>query len=385
MYIIFSWSSIEEFQGSSCRPSNNNSSSFFSLGNIPPYPKLSSADNAILTAWIASTLSLCVLGVFSNITVLITTWPKGERKNVLNLQIFHFITINLLLCMFGTPTAVFLVLAKHHGLPVPPTLCNFTHPPTVVLTALINWCDAGLSANRVIALYFPLKYKNWNSKFFGLAMIAGSWVICLSTVFPIALGVEGSKMLSAPLGQCTVKAPSGIFGKFSTPLVAYIPYAITGVGAVLILCKTVALLRDRRRIFQISGLDAGRRDGVLKRRLNLARMLLLNFLWAAVCSAPAYVIVVNFPHLFATSPVSALWVWTCAVCQYCFTPVWKCQRMEIIANLWYKWLTFCSYSWAFFFCFLTAVGVTTFQYGFPAETCPTPPGSVQCIAWWHTS
>ena len=171
---------------------------------------------------------------------------------------------------------------------------------------LINWCDASLAVNRIIALYFPYHYKAWSSKWANLAMITGFWIISLSVSLPFPLRLDGAKMFLNPLGLCSVNLGHGNFAIASPAIVTFIPYAITLLGVLLILLKSFLLVRMRRRA--ISGQpDDSRMVQAVQRRLNRAKMLLLTFLWAALCAAPTFTIVVNFPFLYATNPVSTMW------------------------------------------------------------------------------
>ena len=281
-------------------------------------PSLSPIESEELSAWIAITLTISAIGSVANITVLIATWPKRSAKSALNLQIFHFVFLNLIICLITVPASVSLVVAKLYGYPVWPHSCNYLYLPYMVFPTLVNWCDAGLAVNRVIALYFPLKYRAWNSKRVSIIMMAGYWIICLAFVVPAAFGVDGAKIQANPLGLC-VMVPKGLYGKCFSAILLYIPYLITGVGVVLIVVKSVSLVRERRRVFQQA--ENNRRSRAIDRRLNLARMLLLTFLWTTVCMVPGVVIVYGMPNLYVTHPLISLWIRTITVCQYGFTPV----------------------------------------------------------------
>ncbi|OQV12704.1 hypothetical protein BV898_13025 [Hypsibius exemplaris] len=122
-------------------------------------------------------------------------------------------------------------------------------------------------------------------------------------------------MALLPLGYCASLA-EGIFGLFLTSMRFYVPYAITGGAAVLLLWQT---RRGRPRAMNQTE-DDRRRQQVVLRRIRMARMMLLIFLWAGLCNIPGNVTAVGFPRLFSQNPVSALWMRTCLVCQYAFTP-----------------------------------------------------------------
>ena len=184
---------------------------------------------------------------------------------------------------------------------------------------MANWCDAGLVLNRCFALYLPHHYRRVSSHGVSLSMIVAYWVLAIAFVLPISLGVDGSGLMQSPIGVCSVSQRS-VLGQVPSVILSYLPYSITGSGVILILGKSIVMARNQRRKVQLQS-SSGRRDSALRRRLNVSRMLALTFLWMAACAVPGYVILLQFPYLLRTNPVSILWIKTCAVCQFCFTPV----------------------------------------------------------------
>ena len=306
-------------------PSNYNNSSHAVVLNITEnsFPGISPAKAVELIAWIATTLAISFLGSISNVIVLVVTWPKSVRKSGFNLQIFHFVAANLFMCLLGIPISVYLVMVKRHGYHIPLDICNYIYPPLVTVNAVVNWSDVGLALNRVVALCAPHKYRAWSSKRGNVAMIASYWIISLAAVLLFPLHVGGSKLAFTPLGQCTLVLgpPLGVFGLV---IITYYPFAMTGACVVVILWKSFMLMRERRRT--VRQLEEDRKYRAVLRRLTLAKMLLLIFLWTALCAAPGFIITSSFPRLFTANPVSVLWFRTCAVCQFAFTPVWNLTR-----------------------------------------------------------
>lgn len=75
---------------------------------------------------------------------------------------------------------------------------------------------------------------------------------------------------------------------------------------MLILWKCAMVAHQQR---QQVNLDEARlvSDRTIVRRLGMAKLLLVTFLWAALCSAPTFVLAVHFPFLYAQDPVSVMW------------------------------------------------------------------------------
>ena len=297
----------------------NNSSQFQVAGlNFTNFPNLSSAKTAELTAWMATTLTISLLGSVNSLALIVTLCSRHNRKSGFNLQITHFAILNLFMCLAGVPSSVFLVMAKRDGYFIRPGICDFLHPPAIVGSTLVNWADAGLAVNRCIALYFPHKYRAWSRSRVNLGMIVGYWIICIVAVLPFPLKLGGSKMILTALGLCAL-APAGAFSVFLSAMISYVPYAVAGSGALLILLKTLTVGRERRRVVHSLGED--QRYRAIQRRLGLAKLLVVSLLWNSLCATPTFVIGVNFPRLFATNPVTTLWMRTSSLCQFAFTPV----------------------------------------------------------------
>ncbi|OWA53942.1 hypothetical protein BV898_18366 [Hypsibius exemplaris] len=286
-----------------------------------PFPPLSRAKQTELTAWIATTLTISFVGALNNILTLRVTRSAKLGKAGVNLLIFHFVAINLLMCLVTLPIAIFIMLAKRDGWFLPMTTCGYFNALFTTNLSVINWSDAGLALNRLVALYLPHRYKAWSSTAANRAIIMGSWLTSLGIALPFTFSAGGQGTILSVLGLCNITA-TGPLGAFLSSMITYVSYAISGTGSLLILwkCFGFSRLRTRDVVPDRSG-NAAAKYRTTQRRLNMAKMLLLTFLWNGICAFPAYVINRIFPYLYGTNPVSVMWVRTLTVCQYAFTPV----------------------------------------------------------------
>ena len=299
----------------------NNSSANSSLQkgmSLHSFPDLSPAKNVELHAWAATLLVLCFIGSVNNVAVLIATWPKKSHKAGLNILIFHFVTANLLMCLINLPISVFLVMAKQHGSALPEKICDFTITPLFIVTAVVEWCDVALAVNRVIALYFPLKYNAWTRPAVNFGIIAAIWVVSVFTVLPFPLRYAGNKTVLSPLGSCSLSM-DGRLGKFIAVVLGYITYVFTGFAALLLIGKSMHMTRKRRRAVQQQLQTDRFRE--TKRLTRSTKVLLLTILWSAFWALLGYVAVSRFAYLYATNPISMLWLKTFQACQFGFPPV----------------------------------------------------------------
>ncbi|OQV13701.1 hypothetical protein BV898_12095 [Hypsibius exemplaris] len=283
-----------------------------------PFPILSQRKQQELTAWLATTLTISFIGVANNLLLLRIIWPAKIRKLGVGLLIVHFVVLNLLMCLVTFPVEFFIVLAKRDGWPIAGTACYYVQTMYTINASVVNWSDTGLAVNRVVALYYPHRYRTWSTMPRGVAMIVCSWMICIGvTVLTIATG-DGPTVSISVLGQCSFSNKIHL-GLVLTAFIAYVPFAICGVASLLILWKFLLQYRSTFRTAAIAP-NGNARHRTARRSLNMARMLLLTFLWCGICVLPAYVVRIRFPSLSRTDPVSVQWMRTALVCQYAVTP-----------------------------------------------------------------
>ncbi|OQV12516.1 hypothetical protein BV898_13242 [Hypsibius exemplaris] len=269
-----------------------------------------------LMAWIVITASLSLAGIFLNFAALSVTFWRGKAESIFNILMSHFVAINFAICLVNIPIHVFMVLAKHHGYKLQSYICGPIQFFFALGCAVCNWADVCLSVNRFVAIVFPHYYKWWTSKWVNLAMVALGWAVCTAAILPLAFGQAGSMPILA-MGQCGF-LPIGKSGALVTAVVSYIPYGIIASASLAIWFRILQLQRANNRIR--TG-DAMKRTVISRRRLVVARMLLMTTVWSAICNIPWGVIQFNFPYLYGTEPVSTLWLRTVQAIQYGFSPL----------------------------------------------------------------
>jgi 7 transmembrane receptor (rhodopsin family) len=269
-----------------------------------------------LLAWIIITAVITFIGGFNNVLAVLVTWPRPNVQSNFNLLLFHFAIINLFMCLVNVPIHVFMILAKQSGYVVSSSVCKYLHVFHATGIGLVNWADAGLALSRCIALILPHHYKTWNTKMANLGILALAWAFSLGAYLPVSFGVGGRFQLMS-LGQCSYMPAAGDMGKFVLTITSYVPYTLVGLASILIFWKTRTM--SQNRVGNDSATDGYRR--VVLRRIRMAKVLLVSFLWSAICNLPGTVITMNFPILFVRDPVSILWTRTCVACQYSFSPV----------------------------------------------------------------
>ncbi|OQV14497.1 hypothetical protein BV898_11339 [Hypsibius exemplaris] len=265
-----------------------------------------------LLAWSVLTSFITLTGVFSCLVLLIATRPKRGSTRGINMLIFHFMAVHLIMCGLCLPGNVITVQMRAQNVTFPPHLCRCVQAIHVTCVSVINWSDAGLALNRFVALFYPHCYKAWTTKWANAGLVILSWLLSLLGLFFIIPGTAG-QLTSNAMGLC-VYIPAGSLGKAVTFL-QYAAYGITGVLAFAILWKTC----QRRKMVGQTVINHQNRRITL-RRLKMANLLLLTYLWSAVCTLPWVAIVYVGLQRFGGDPVLSLWQRTCLAAQYAVTP-----------------------------------------------------------------
>ncbi|OQV22586.1 hypothetical protein BV898_03411 [Hypsibius exemplaris] len=296
-----------------------NHTAIYNSSSFPSFPKLAKAKQAELLAWICVTLIISLVGAFNNIVVLMATIPKRGAKSGLVFLIFHFISVNLFMCLIAIPVSIVLILVKRAGIPLRPDSCIYFQAFYSTGAIVVKWADAGLALNRCVALFLPHRYKGWTTKTTTVGMVLFAWIPSLLAQIPLSFGVGGTLKLQE-LGQCAA-IPKGQLGSFlQTALGTGVPLSLTGLGCVLIVIKVILMCRSRGHMIGPKNGPECKQARRMLRHIKMAKLLLVTFLWTALCNLPWAVVSSNYPSANSENPVSVLWLRTCFVIQYGLTP-----------------------------------------------------------------
>ena len=270
-------------------------------------------DSHELLAWIIVIALLCFAGIITSILALIVTWPRRNGLAGVSVLVWHLVLVTLLNCIIVFPSNIIIIQLTQSGHRLPHFTCPFLASFNAVLQRLVNWSEVSLAVNRVVALFTPHSYQAWTTKKVNICLILSIWLISSSIALPISLG---GLVRVGPLGQCTVALTIQKDAEYRDPfsIITYSPYAICGVGALSILWK----VSFRSRMVSDGGVSRRR---VTSRRMKMAVVLVIVFVWNTACNLIAVVIVRFLPGLLASSPVSSLWFLVLLALMNATTPV----------------------------------------------------------------
>ncbi|OQV17616.1 hypothetical protein BV898_08241 [Hypsibius exemplaris] len=284
------------------------------------FPQLSKRKQTELTAWMTVTLCVSFTGACFNVLALYAAVPKKGVKLGLAILLYHFLSINLFMCLIAVPSSVFITIAKQHGQRIPPDTCLYFLALYSTVANVVKWSDAGLALNRCIALYYPHSYKAWTTRTATLGVILCAWIPSAVSQVPLSFGVGGTVKLQS-MGQCA-SVPSGRLGVFlQVGLGTGLPLALTGTGCLLMVIKIFMMGQSKGHV--VAPLNRNEKQKVtrLQHHVKMAKVLLLNFLWTAVQTIPWAVVSGSYPTFFTDNPVSALWFRAVFISQHGLTPV----------------------------------------------------------------
>ena len=148
-------------------------------------------------------------------------------------------------------------------------------------------------------------------------MIAISWMFGIALGTPGAFGV-GSTYVRSQLGYCV----SIVLSPLGSGLMTFQSYgANTLIGIIYIFLLYKLMTSGRVMPGTVMTI---RRQNILKRRIAIARLLILSFVWRCVCDLPMVVALSGFPSDYVKQPLLHLWLRFCIFMQYAVNPVRMC-------------------------------------------------------------
>ena len=298
--------------------SGNQTDHSLSTTNTSCLSPMSPSMHAELTAWMATTLTVTLLGAVFDILILIISFRSlMHSKSGLRLPLFHYLLVNLFVCLVTVPSCILLVMLTRRGYKLWSSACDLVQSLQVVAVAVVNWADAGLAVDRYVALFHPHHYTTWTGGKVNLILIVFYWLICFGAMVPFIFHVSGSQIVRMPVGHCVLMASSRIL-QMSAALTTYLPFIIAAGFGLMILAKSCGFFTIHE-----GSVSPATVDRTMARRLRMAKRVMVTLVWSGLCQAPFLVIGLQFPQVYRVNPTAALWTKTALPFQYGLTPV--CQ------------------------------------------------------------
>jgi hypothetical protein len=281
-----------------------------------------------LSIWFSVLLIICIFGSVSNFILLFVIVSHKRLRSGCGILIGHLIATYLLMCSIHFPIYGFMLYGRNFWFTLPNNICKYVHYLQVISLYASNWTEACLAINRWIAIVFPHHYPAWTTLKVCLTMVTFCWVFSIVTILPFCFDMVGLLTASAKIGQCVLLA-RGYLGNLILMFNSYMPYAVVGVASLTIFAKILRsrILSQSRRaaVCHLNNARLARlpEQQLLAKRLNVARVLLISFLFCVLCNLPIPITASFFGAVFNRSPLLNIWLRICLLSQYAFNPVSK--------------------------------------------------------------
>ena len=297
-------------------PSNESLLLSYPNGSFDPYcptahQQKHENEKALIFALCIAIGLLCLVGVCAGILALLATWPRRTGLSGVPLLVFHLVLTNLITIFFVYPSHIIMIQLTQNGFAPSPNVCLFLSPFDFALQNLVNWTEVVLALNRFVALFFPHHYRTWTRRSANVCLLVLVWLISASVAYPILIA---RLTRVSTLGQCMIDLSQHTPLRIPLSIVTYTPLAVCGASAFTTLWSAC------RRKRAVGGGEMATRKTAL-RRLKMAGMLLLVFVWNTTCYLISIVVSRYFGALWAHSVASWVWVRVISVTMYAATPV----------------------------------------------------------------
>ena len=251
-------------------------------------------------AWVICTLITNVFGVLANATLMfITLTYKKIRDSSSSVLILHCIALDLYISLVAAPVDSLLGYLGP-GQWLPRNFCHYYGLLSYSWYYVHVWASCVLAFQRLMATLMPHTYDRRTRKPVLAVMIATPWLLILvMQVFPL-VGIGIRFIRPGNQGGCTIAplvedhgSPVRLFIFYT--FCTYLPTVLTGLFYVIILARTVFVLRRRSGTVGAKGADTRTSTAnILKRRLQISKMLFLSFLWFCAAQYPLTIAAIFF-------------------------------------------------------------------------------------------
>jgi Serpentine type 7TM GPCR chemoreceptor Srv len=150
-----------------------------------------------------------------------------------------------------------------------------------------------------VAICFPHHYAPWTRKKLIFILIIMAWLIALVLKMLNFVGIGGS-YVATNLGMC-VYVGKGRPGHAILAMGGWVTYLLVGLIAAAILLHSMVNTVKNRQLQTVQSPS-------VKRRLSVAKMLFVSFLFSLICNLPVSILMSNGQFVTSISPLTALWL-----------------------------------------------------------------------------
>lgn len=303
---------------------NNTSDPAFDLANLTALLSRQAGERTALHTWFAVMMTLSVTGTAINAMTLTVIFFQDKLRSGSGLLIAHSLFLYGCMCAIHFPVFTLTLYGKrvwhwtitdHH--------CTYITSINMATAYTVNWCDACLALNRLLAVNVSDYYTWWSSRKVTVANLVLCWGFGIFLALLACFGI-GGKYALLPVGACNL-IPVGVGGVVVFAFGVYVPVGLVGLFYGILFLRVFCLkYRSIRRVSTATE-SVNKRvfafTRTMKRRINLAQMLFGSFLWYCLCLFPAPIMNSFFRSVYFSSPLIFLWLRLVFACGYAVSPV----------------------------------------------------------------
>ncbi|OQV12346.1 hypothetical protein BV898_13374 [Hypsibius exemplaris] len=275
--------------------------------------------------WFSFTISVCVMGSCLLVLMLVSSLCNTRLYRGSKVLIMHLLVIQLCLCGVTFPllnlNSLATLTAHYGGFRMQ---CSLFYLANVATIHAENWAALLLAVNRFVALALPHLYSDFVSRKSLCLMIFTPWLIGISNSIPIYFG-HGVDISRTPSGTCNIRTNGDLYGAVIWPAVgAYTPIALMGIIYFalflrLVLARCICI---KDHMHTAGSCECERMKRKRMRQVDLAKILVVSYVWHCMCFLPAPILLTLFPQLYAQFVMLPEWtIGTLMPCGYAASPV----------------------------------------------------------------
>ncbi|GAV08348.1 hypothetical protein RvY_18058 [Ramazzottius varieornatus] len=151
-----------------------------------------------------------------------------------------------------------------------------------------------------------------------LMLLTTSWT--LSFLVMVLTALFGGLVRTEEVEQCEFSA-KGKVGHLLVSAMTFIPWFLIAGASIAVIVRAFKIYFTRRAPAPAENARDGAQFMLYRRRLQVAKMLLLSFIWGTLCKLPYFVTKSVAPMLFALMPLLPSWFKIIIIAEYTFNPV----------------------------------------------------------------
>ncbi|OQV12325.1 hypothetical protein BV898_13434 [Hypsibius exemplaris] len=293
---------------------------------IPQPPEI----QVIIWQYIAGTF--CLFGGSTNLVLIIIILRSPQLHRGAGILVSHLLACHVAYFAVLQPFAIARIIAVTH-LPRITELdcefCRFQHLIIMSCVFLVGWTEALLACNRIVGVFFPIKYRLFDRPLVHGCSLTLGWLLTLSLTLPPVFNYHASFKMG-PVGNCFYVPESAIAVSWLSFNV-YCPLAIATASSVLISVKfALSHVTGRQQVHppphaarannaDRMGPRVPSQSGMSRKQARMSRMLITSFLVNFVCQLPQFLFAAT--GMTSRYPLLSLWAVCCMMLQCSCAPV----------------------------------------------------------------